>query len=298
VLKILFLLAMTLIAGCASAPIYTPPQTVDGLRNLYTQFNRISAISHNIFVANNTTCSRLKTDYGFISMTVKEQGDEEQNKLWIKAFNLQKQPTVTYVTPGSAADRAGLLTGDAIISVNDSRWSDAETHDAFNKLLSEAKQSPGLRLGILRDNSEQTLNLSADKACGYSFILNISDKHRASASNRNIVVDLGAAKMLKRDEELAYFIAHELAHILLGHNLPERAKELDDYKMRNSIEKDADALGIRLMTRAGYDSKGAETALKSTDLLDSGPITRFFNYHGPYMPVDDRIQYLRKVLNE
>ena len=296
--KTLILIAMLFTAGCASTKTYIPPQTVDGLRSLYTQFNRVSAITHNILVANTPICSKLKTYYGFIPMSLKEQGNEEQKELAIKAFNLKKQPTVTYIDPKRAADKAGLRVGDAIISVNDHHWSDTKSPDEFTKLLNEALHSPHLRLGILRGKNKQVLNLTADKACDYSFILSDTNEHKAMARNRKIIVDLGAAKLLKRDDELAFFISHELAHILLGHTLPERKKELGDYKMRNIIEKDADALGIRLMIRAGYDPEGAETALKSTDLIDSGPVTNFFNYHGSYMPVDERIQYLRKVVNQ
>lgn len=292
------LIAIMFIAGCASSKTYTPPQTVEGLRSLYTQLNRVSAITHNILVANSPICSKLKTYYGFIPMSLKEQGNEEQKKLVIKAFHLKKQPIVTYVDPKRAADKAGLRVGDVIISANDNRWSDTKSPDEFTKLLGEAQQSSHLRLGILRDQKKLTLDLTADMACDYSFILSDTNEHKAMARNSEIIVDFGAAKLLKRDDELAFFISHELAHILLGHTLPERGKELANYKMRNIMEKDADALGVRLMVRAGYDPAGAETALKSSDLIDSGPVTKFFNYHGPYMPVDKRIRYLRKVLSE
>ena len=126
----------------------------------------------------------------------------------------------------------------------------------------------------------------------------MTDEHNAIAMDKKIIVDSGAVQLLKRDDELAFFIAHELAHILLGHTLPERQKELADNTMRSMMEKDADALGIHLMMRASYDPAGAETALKHADLIDSGPITRLFNYHGSYMPVDQRIQYLRKVIDQ
>jgi membrane-associated protease RseP (regulator of RpoE activity) len=296
--KILTLISMLLITGCASTKPYRPPQTVEELRSLYAQFNRVEAITHNIFVANSSMCSKRKTNYGFISMFVNKEQDEGQRKLWSEAFNLQTQPTVTYVVPKSAADKAGLLAGDIIISVNNSLWSDVNSQSNFIKQLSEAQKSSNLSLGVLRNNETIILTLIANMACDYRLILNDRVKHRAWSINDQIYIDSGSAKLLKRDDELAFFISHELAHLLLGHTLPERKSELGDYKMRSIIEKDADALGIRLMTHAGYSAKGAETAIKITDLIDSGPITRFFNYHGPYMPADERIKYLRNVLGE
>ena len=294
----LLLIISLLIAGCATTEQYAPPETVDGLRTQYEQFNRVSAISHNILVANAPICSKTREDYGFTYMSVSQNVDEAKKKIWIETFHLHEQPTVTFVVPNSMADRAGLRANDVIIAVNDERWADAKSTDAFTKQLSEAQKSPHLRLGILRDGKEQTLNLTEDHVCDYSFTLNMANEHLTWAQDNKIVVDLGVAKLLKRNDELAFVISHELAHILLGHTLPERTNELDDYNMRSAMEKDADALGIRLMTHAGYDPDGAETALKSIDLIDSGPITRFFNYHGSYMPTDERISYLRKVLNE
>jgi len=295
---ILILIALMLVAGCTTTKLYAPPETVNGLRDQYAQFNRISAITHNILVANVSLCSKTKMDYGFTSMSVNGEGSEDQKDRWVKAFNLHEQPTVTYVIPKSAADRAGLRTDDAIISANDNLWSDVQSPGAFTKLLTKARQSPHLHLGVLRDGKMKTLDLTAEQACDYSFTMSLTNEHLAWAQNKRIVVSLGAAKLLKRDDELAFFISHELAHNLLGHTLPERKKELGDDKMRRILEEDADALGIRLMVRSGYDPEGAETAIRHTDLIDSGPITRLFNYHGPYMPIDKRILYLRKVLGE
>lgn len=296
--RVVTIIIMILIDGCAPIKTYTPPHTVKGLHIERALFNRVMDIKHSIFVANSSICSKTRTTYGFISMTVPNNRDGAQKELWIKAFSLQKQPTITHIVPKGAASRSGLHVGDAIISVNNTHWSDAESQDAFAKLLSEARQMPHLRLGILRGGKKQVLNLSADEACDYDLMLSITNRHEARAHNGKIIVDSGAVELLKHDNELAFFISHELAHILLGHTLSERRKELDDYKMRKIMEEDADALGIRLMVHAGYDPKGAEIALKKTDLIDSGPITRLLQAHGPYMDLDDRIQYLRKVVNQ
>ncbi len=294
--QVLIFIQILFITACASSKVYTPPDTVEELRSQYMQFNRLSAITHKVFVSNISVCSKIRADYGFTQMSVDKTKDGAD--LWIKAFNLKEQPTVTYVIPQGAADKAGLRAGDAIISVNSSRWSEATSQGAFTTLLSEARKSPHLRLGILRGDKEQTVNLIADKACDYSFTLSVTDKHNAMALQTNIVIDLGVARLLARDGELAFIVSHELAHILLGHTQPEQQNALDDDKLRGLMEKEADKLGMHLMLRAGYDPKDAETALQRIDLIDSGPVTRFFNYHGPYMNTDERIQYLRKVVNQ
>ena len=296
--KLFIIIIMFIIVGCASTKTYTPSYTVEGLHDEIAQLNRVSKITHNILVPNSLVCTRTKAEYGFRATSLTGHGNKVQRELQIKAFNLQKQPTVTLVIPKSAADKAGLHLGDAIISVNSTRWSDSQSHGKFVKLIGEAMQSPHLNLGILRNGKKKTLSLTADKACDYSFILSLTNEHGAFAVDRNIILESGAVKLLKRDDELAFYIAHELAHILLGHTLPEMKKELDDSKMRHIMEKDADALGIRLMMNAGYNPEGAESALKSTDLIDSGLITKFFNYHGSYMSIDERIRYLKEVADQ
>ena len=296
---ILLLLLITFFGGCVSKQLYTPPSTVQGLQKEQAQLNRVWMITRKILVANTPICTQTRADYGFRALLLTEHGDKEQKELWTKAFDLQhQQPTIISIIPESSADKVGLRIGDVIISVNGTKWVDTTSRNEFGALLKDAQKLEKMQLGIRRGKHETTLTLIAERMCDYSFMLNISKEHKAMAQERKIIVDSGAVELLKRDDELAFFISHELAHILLGHTLPERKKEIVDYKMRSVVEKDADALGIRMMVRAGYDPKGAETALQSTDLIDSGPVTNFFNFHGPYMPVPERINFLRKILNK
>ncbi|MGV6852868.1 MAG: M48 family metalloprotease, partial [bacterium] len=288
---------LALLFGCSlTKPTPLSSKSMEELSILYTQLNRVKLITHNIFIANQSLCSKHKAEYGFATMLLKDGSNSIEREKLTKVLNLHKQPTVTYVVPNSSADRVGLLAGDEIIAVNNTHWSKKLSPKYFADKLAEQRQLSHLKLEVLRDNNKYIFDMSADKSCDINFVLNDTDKHLARARERLVVIDYGSTKLLKDDSELAFFIAHEMAHILLGHTLPSREEELNNHKMHSSLEKDADALGIRLMVKAGYNPKAVETALKKTSLIDSGPITQFFNYHGSYMPPERRIEYLKSVL--
>lgn len=63
------------------------------------------------------------------------------------------------------------------------------------------------------------------------------------------------------DDELAFLIAHELAHSVNGDYVETAG--------RPALELDADRTGVFLMARAGYDINAAITALKVLDIPGS-----------------------------
>lgn len=60
----------------------------------------------------------------------------------------------------------------------------------------------------------------------------------------------------QNDAELAFVIAHEVAHNLLGHQLPR------DPADRQELEIEADYVGLYLVARAGYDPEPAANLLR------------------------------------
>ncbi len=280
------------------------PATAQESNVLYAELSRSMAIMHRILAANGSLCAKTREDYGFITMGASRASDtmgktdKKQRKAWIAAFGLDDEgrPTVTNVIPGSAADKAGMLAGDIIVAINGKPFSRYKSPDAFGKSLNAARQSQALSLGVLRDGGEKTLNLVGEKMCDYGVTLVNTDETEAFSNSNQIVVDAALAKLLKRDDVLAFVISHELAHILLGHTLPQRSKEVLDHKMRLVMEKDADALGIRMMVRAGYRSEGAAEALKLMDRANRGSVARSLGLFGAYMLTDKRIGYLNEII--
>ncbi len=298
ILKTVFVIVVILLAGCASKDTYTPPKSVLQLQKEAIQLHRVSRIFHNIVVANSYMCTQTRAEYGFSVKALTHNADKIQRAIQTEAYHLKKQPTVTFVIPQSAADKAGVHLGDAVVSVNSLSWSKSPSNEAFVKHLAHAMHSDHLRLGILHKGKERRVYLHAQKACDVRFVLSRSPEHQAWAKRREVVLQSGLLTLLKRDDELAFIMAHELAHILLGHTLPGKEKELKNQKTRTIMEKQADALGIQLMTKAGYDPKASEATIRSIDLIDSGPVTRLLDYHGAYMNADERIRYLNTQISK
>ena len=295
ILKTAFAIITVLLAGCASKVAYASPQSVAQIQKETAQLHRVSRIFHRIVVSNSQMCTQTRAEYGFSVKALTRNANRVQRALQTEAYHLKKQPTVTFVIPSSAADKAGVRLGDAVVSVNSVSWSKSPSNEAFVKHLAHAMHSDHLRLGILHNGKERRVYLHAQKACDVRFVLSRSPEHLAWAKRREIVLQSGLLTLLKRDDELAFIMAHELAHILLGHTLPGKEKELKNQKTRTIMEKQADALGIQLIANAGFDPKASEAAIRSIDLIDSGPITRLLDYHGAYMNADERIRYLRSI---
>ena len=75
--------------------------------------------------------------------------------------------------------------------------------------------------------------------------------------NNTLVVSRGLLLQLSNEAELAFILAHELAHELLGHTLElERSPE-----SRRAFELAADRFGLGLVALAGYDPRPATQAL-------------------------------------
>lgn len=69
---------------------------------------------------------------------------------------------------------------------------------------------------------------------------------------RSIVVSFGVIRYTRSDDELAFVIAHELAHVMLYAPIVDR----------RALELMADITGITLMIAAGYDPQAAVDLLR------------------------------------
>lgn len=93
--------------------------------------------------------------------------------------------------------------------------------------------------------------------------------------NNEITITLGLIALLTDESELAWVLAHEIAHLEIGHPAlladMTRAPDRDGYgrraALRRRFETEADARGVALMRAAGYDLAGAR---RVTLLLGAG----------------------------
>lgn len=146
-----------------------------------------------------------------------------------------------------------------------------------------------------------------------------SDVLNASTNGQNLIITDSLLNKLKTDDERAFVISHELAHILLSHigktqirrtglslldqflgrkfgqnSLLTLASELGinliDLKSSRGYEYQADDLGIKLMVNAGYDPQAALRVFEVLETASAGSGTPGFLRSHPL--TKDRIRAL------
>lgn len=292
--KHLYLLLLLLpLTSCA---LFAPPLTAASIRQQQAQTDRIASVGRKLIIHNLQDCPAKRKDFGFTATRWNADASPAIKTMWRDALTIPwdtDESTVTSVLAGSPAQRAGLRKGDVITSVNDVPWSAAaEAQSAFNKMLRTAStEADTLHLVVRRNGATIPLVLNADEVCNANFHLTDSYDFNAGANDSNVYVGIKLEALLQADDELAFVLAHELAHIILGHSVLTQ-EALDDKKIRAKVEQEADALGVRLLMQSGYDPDvaiGAISRMYSTN----GPITRFLGLQGAYLPIEDRVQFLK-----
>jgi beta-barrel assembly-enhancing protease len=286
------------------------PVTPELLRCLAPMELRVRTIVGRIAIANVAQCAKQVPNSGMLIRVRYGAFAPEGRSAQIGAFGTASYPTVSLVVPGEPADVAGLRDGDAIISFNGkamptglSEETDAQKWSASVKTLgdvwdAEAK-SPPTRIVISRDGKELSLNLSSKMSCNFSGFVKLSKEMNAANKSSNIWVNSGLLENTLDDNEVAFVIAHEAAHSILGHAGPENEKKLKNPEFRRSAEIEADRLGVQLMANAGYDpyaaaryhARWARTGRGFFQKLTGG-------FNGPYLSPKERIGFLQKRAEE
>lgn len=280
-----------------SSTLNAATTSAEALRQTYAGLHRVSSIAQSIFRANLKYCKNQRGYFGFSHVAVNLSATSQVRTLWVEAFNAKEIPSVIFVLPGGAADHAGLRTGDLVVSVNGKPWpAEVTEQDMFAKYLSEHMRSHlSLRLIARRNDEDIPILITADTSCDVNINFVPNSRTSAFAGENDIFVESGLDKLLEIDAELAFIVAHEFAHIVLGHTPRPTEAKSNGINDRASIERAADELGIQLMIRAGYDPEASTTAIRKIDHANRGPISRMLGLFGDYMPTEQRVEFLKSV---
>ena len=239
---------------------------------------RVDGILRLILIANSALCGDRQSDHGLV--------------LGAPALFPGGAPVIA-VLPGSPAEAAGLQPGDLLRGINGTPWSPDPTEAAaFARALGETARSARLALVIERDHRRFDLMLTGQPACRAAAELRPTRAISAAAAGTTVIVASGLERLLTDDAELAFAVAHETAHIVLGHTAPDRRGAIGDPAQRPAMERAADALALRLMAGAGYDPAAAASAWPKIADASRPPLHRLLDLHGPYMATDERTAFL------
>jgi hypothetical protein len=106
------------------------------------------------------------------------------------------------------------------------------------------------------------------------------DVEARTEANR-IVVSQGLLRFVKSEDELAFVIAHELSHFMLGHPQRLSAARRDrtlTASLRRQLETEADQAAIYLLYRAGLDPIAGRRFHERSSLLRDIPLLGFSSH--------------------
>lgn len=316
------LLVGLLLAGVASAlvacghpaaesgGVTDPPQA--RLDHLTRQDVRVSRVSWRLALANADLCPVNRLRAGWTLQSASQYGGELR-PLAEARYGLDGDlPGVLAVPEGSPGAEAGLQAGDLILSVNGrhlQRGGPAtESYDGLQAniaVLDAALMQGPAQLQVRRGGVERAVTLRPVLACAYPTQVEVTGTLGGRADGRHIFISDRMAGLAATDDQLAFVLAHELAHAVLEHRTrPDvtgsRGTANAAITLRRGLssrsEADADRMGLFLAARAGFDPRAAMDFLDAFEAVDTAPRDTRRNAQGVYEAVSLRREALEPVL--
>ncbi len=113
------------------------------------------------------------------------------------------------------------------------------------------------------------------RLCGYAIKIENRPELYASTNGKRISLTRGMLRFFAHDDELAFVLAHELSHILLGH-----AGAFDGLAPRVA-EVEADRLGIQIVSKANFNTEIAAEFPERLAQFYPGMNSRYGAYQMP-----------------
>jgi hypothetical protein len=188
---------------------------------------------------------------------------------------------VASVLAGSGAARVGLRKGDVLVAADGKLLpvgTNAETEAAavLGPLVSANRV---LTLTIARGGSNQQLRVPVTRACAFKIDIGNSDNINAYSDGQRVMITRGMVNFAQSDDAIAYVLAKDIAHNVLGHaattkqaytigsiidNLVAVRPDLSMLigtagvkPMPQELDAAADNLSLYMVARAGYNVDGA-----------------------------------------
>lgn len=199
---------------------------------------RVATVFHRLATAGGDLCRRTGGQSGLVLHDRGQYGADARDEA-ARHFDLDDRAAVLAVVPGSAADRAGFRIGDRLVAINGVARSAAGTRAAM-----AAADAP-VSITVTRAGRTVALSLAPAAGCTGRIELVPSTRLDARAGEGVIRIATALVEYAASDDELAFLIGHELAHVAI---VPGKGR---------AAEAAADAAGLRLAARAGYDPAAA-----------------------------------------
>jgi len=287
------------------------------LRDMVALQDRLYRVAAPILVSNPALCrSNTRNQLGFMAKNKYSYSSEYANSAQ-KVLGLNEQLQVTSVMTGSGAASAGVQSGDKLVAVNDiplPQGPNAE-HQAHLILAPAIGEHMSINLTLNRGGADMALKVPLTRACAFLVVLGNTEQVAAYADGVQVMVTRGMLSATKSDDELAFVLATEMAHNVLGHvkkqrtgasvaakidNLARIHPDNDEHTQLKASTSEfdiaADKLGLYMAARAGFAVEGAGAFWSR--LASANPPSVADSYTVLHPVTSSRLTAIAKVTNE
>lgn len=263
------------LAAVLAAPTLARPAAADPFASARAAEGRVGEIVARLASANVALCDARVGAMGIVLHALDQYAPGQRAEV-VAATGLDRAPAVFALVPGGLAERAGVRVDEAVLSVDGAMLPFASTGRATFATVAAARDvldraaADGSATLVVRSTSgvERVVVLATPPACRVRPIVTDDDRGRASTDGLNLKISRGLLAEVPDDGQLAAVLAHEFAHVVLGH--PAAIREAGGRgglfaafngrgRFVRRTEEEADRLSVTLLAAAGFDPHAAVT---------------------------------------
>jgi Zn-dependent protease with chaperone function len=247
-------------------PAMSPAETT--LTNIVSQQDRLYRIATPLLVKNSELCrGNARNLLGFTAKNMYSYSDEYVAASQ-KLYGMNGYLKVMGVLANSGAARAGMRRGDDLIAIEDKAMPTGQNAErqAATILAPLVNGRSSVKVVVLRNGTQVPMTVPLTYACAFGIELGNTDNVVAYNDGHRVLISRGFINLVGNDDELAYIMAREMAHNILGHAARMRMSATVGGIIDNlvRIRPDTSALtgmsGVKAMT-PDYDAAADKLAL-------------------------------------
>ena len=227
---------------------------------------------------------------------------------------------VASVLAGSGAARVGLRKGDVLLaaegkSLPTGQHAETEAAGVLGPLVAN---NQSLNLIVERNGSNQALKVPVTRACAFKIDIGNSDNINAYSDGQRVMITRGMVNFAQTDEAIAYVLAKDIAHNVLGHAAKTRSAYtvgsiIDNLvavrpdlsmligsagikPMPQELDAAADSLSLYMVARAGYSTAQARAFWQR--LASQYPASVLNGYTANHPGINYRLSAIDKTVAE
>lgn len=247
------------------------------IRKLGADQLRLGSVAYRLAAANAAACSNPQMLTGFILHDLSQYRPEVRPAV-AAAFSLHGGVGVLQLVHGSVADEAGFAVDDEILAVNGASMVDAAALaqpgqssarlERASMRIAEALGAGEADFVVRRAGQLRSIRMAGQPGCGGRSFLIDSTGLNAWSDGERIFVSSAMMRLASSDDQLAFVVAHEMAHNILGHSSSGANRGLlglfgfGAARIRRE-EGQADGFAVSVMEHGGYRPQAAVSLLEA-----------------------------------